>query len=176
MLKARYSKRPAQRVRSKHGRGGGIRTPKNGFGDRRFTVEPTPLSCHRTELPRTLRGAPACSPTFASKRRAASRRRRLFHFPMIGVLAALTAKLAELETLRRRPAVLGGRVVLILAHGALQLTNFARHIAVLSFSRQRGCRALSGSEPGYRRTVWRPSAENFIGCPILASCWLGWGS
>src|SRR6266853_912586 len=25
------------------GRGGGIRTPKNGFGDRRFTVEPTPL-------------------------------------------------------------------------------------------------------------------------------------
>jgi hypothetical protein len=26
-----------------NGRGGGIRTPKNGFGDRRFTVEPTPL-------------------------------------------------------------------------------------------------------------------------------------
>ena len=56
----------------------------------------------------------------------------LLHFSMVRVLAALAAKLAELETLGRRLAVLGRRVVLILAHRALQLTNFARHTPILS--------------------------------------------
>jgi hypothetical protein len=51
---------------------------------------------------------------------------------MVRVLAALAAKLAELETLGRGLAVLGRRVVLILAHRALQLTNFARHMPILS--------------------------------------------
>jgi hypothetical protein len=44
-----------------------------------------------------------------------------------GVLAALPAELVELQTLRGRFTVLGRRVVLIFALGALQLTNFARH-------------------------------------------------
>ena len=63
--------------------------------------------------------------------------RRLLHFPMVRVLAALAAKLAELETLGCSPAVLGRRVILIFAHRALQLTNFARHMPILSISRQR---------------------------------------
>jgi hypothetical protein len=46
---------------------------------------------------------------------------------MVRVLAALTAKLTELETLRRGLAVLGRRVILILARCALQLNNFASH-------------------------------------------------
>jgi hypothetical protein len=46
---------------------------------------------------------------------------------MIRVLAALTAKLAELETFGRGFTVLGRRVILILAHSALELNNFASH-------------------------------------------------
>jgi hypothetical protein len=51
----------------------------------------------------------------------------LLHFAMIRVLAALTAKLAELETFGRGFTILGRRVVFILAHSALQLTNFTSH-------------------------------------------------
>jgi hypothetical protein len=103
------------------GRGGGIRTPKNGFGDRRFTVEPTPLNCHRI----STRNPGPCQ---AGRRRTnPARVQRLLHFAMVRVLAALTAKFAELETFGRGLAVLGRRVILILAHRALQLNNFARH-------------------------------------------------
>ena len=35
---------------TRYGRGAGIRTLKTGFGDRRFTVEPTPLHLHATYL------------------------------------------------------------------------------------------------------------------------------
>ncbi len=56
----------------------------------------------------------------------------LLHFAMIRVLAALPAELAELETFGRGLAVLGRRVILILAHSALELTNFARHELFLS--------------------------------------------
>ncbi len=52
---------------------------------------------------------------------------RLLHFFVRSVLAALPAELAELEPLRGRLAVLGRRVILIFALGALQLTDFARH-------------------------------------------------
>jgi hypothetical protein len=46
---------------------------------------------------------------------------------MVRVLAALTAKLAELETFGRGLAILGRRVVLILAYRALKLNDFAGH-------------------------------------------------
>jgi hypothetical protein len=46
---------------------------------------------------------------------------------MVRVLAALAAKLAELETFSRGLAVLGRRVILILARRALKLNNFASH-------------------------------------------------
>jgi hypothetical protein len=46
---------------------------------------------------------------------------------MVDVLAALPAKLAELETFGRGLAVLSRRVILILAYRALQLNNFASH-------------------------------------------------
>jgi hypothetical protein len=46
---------------------------------------------------------------------------------MVRVLAAITAKLAELETLGRGLAILGRRVVLILTRSALELNNFTSH-------------------------------------------------
>ena len=70
---------------------------------------------------------------------------------MVRVLTALTAKFAELETFGRGLAVLGRRVILILAHRALKLNNFARHFLFLSITRQLCRQALSGSEPGYRQ-------------------------
>ncbi len=53
--------------------------------------------------------------------------RPLLHFFVSGVLAALPAELIELETFRRGLPILGRRVILIFALGALQLTDFARH-------------------------------------------------
>jgi hypothetical protein len=51
----------------------------------------------------------------------------LLHLFMRGVLAALPAKLAELQPVRRRLPVLGRGVVLVLARRALQLNNFPWH-------------------------------------------------
>ena len=47
---------------------------------------------------------------------------------MRGVLAALPAKLAELQTVRRRLPVLRRGVVLVFARCALQLNNFPWHV------------------------------------------------
>jgi hypothetical protein len=112
------------------GRGGGIRTPKNGFGDRRFTVEPTPLHFSTEDFQH--RRLPASEPPEKIPADGAPAFAALFHFAMRRVLAALPAKLVELETLGRGLAILGRRVVLIFAHRALQLTNLARHMPFLS--------------------------------------------
>jgi hypothetical protein len=48
-------------------------------------------------------------------------------FLMRGVLAAPAAKLAELQPVRRRLAVLGGRVIPLFARRALQCNDFAGH-------------------------------------------------
>ncbi len=111
------------------------------------------------------RGIPA-SPTGLNQsgargRPVPARIRRLLHFSMVRVLAALAAKFAELETFRRGFAVLGRRVILILTRRALQLNNFASHMSFLSITRQLGRRALSGSEPGYRRAACWPPTEGF---------------
>jgi hypothetical protein len=47
---------------------------------------------------------------------------------MSRVLAALTAKLTELQPLGRGFAILGGRVVLVLALYTLQGADFAGHV------------------------------------------------
>jgi hypothetical protein len=46
---------------------------------------------------------------------------------MVRVLAALAAKLAELETFGRGLAILGRRVILILTCSALKLNDFPGH-------------------------------------------------
>ena len=51
----------------------------------------------------------------------------LLHFFVRSVLAALPAEFVELEPFRGRLSILGCRVILIFALGALQLTDFAGH-------------------------------------------------
>src|SRR5437879_6607499 len=82
------------------GRGGGIRTPTRGFGDRWSAVKPTPLG-----------------PTTPS----------LLDFPMHLVLAALRAKLLQFEPFRGRFLVLCVRVIAVLALGTLHGNDFAWH-------------------------------------------------
>jgi hypothetical protein len=50
------------------------------------------------------------------------------------VFAALTAELVELQALSGRLAVLGRRVVLVLAVGALELNDFAGHVFPFSIT------------------------------------------
>ena len=90
----------------------GFEPPSSVLETDSLAVELTPL-LHRS-MPRHAGGPnpPAVS---------------LLHFLVRSVLAALPAELVELQTLRGRLAVLGRRVVLIFALGALQLTDFAGH-------------------------------------------------
>src|SRR5215469_10570089 len=89
------------------GRGGGIRTPTRGFGDRWSAVKPTPLG----HTPPTIREHPTI----------------LLDFLMRLVLAAMTAELLQLDALRRRLFVLGRRIVPVLALAALERNDFSRH-------------------------------------------------
>jgi hypothetical protein len=76
-------------------------------------------------LPPDLRDKPgACRGGFRGLIRP---RQHLLYFAVIRVLAALTAKLAELETFGRGLAILGRRVILILAYSALKLNDFTGH-------------------------------------------------
>jgi hypothetical protein len=84
--------------RQKTGRGGGIRTPTRGFGDRWSAVKPTPLS-----------------PAFPS----------LLDFPMHLVLAAFGAEFLELQPLGLCFLVLSVRIIAVFALGALHRYNFA---------------------------------------------------
>ena len=79
------------------------------------------------EKPETLRGFPAGAGEARLQTGSVRKPARLLHFPMVRVLAALAAELAELKTLRRGLAVLGRRVILILAYRALELANFTSH-------------------------------------------------
>jgi hypothetical protein len=56
---------------------------------------------------------------------------RSLHFFVSSMLAALAAKLGELETACSRLLVLGGGVILILAISTLQLNDFAGHLVEL---------------------------------------------
>jgi hypothetical protein len=83
-----------------------------------------------------------------------ARETRSLHFFMGSVLAALAAKLGELEAASGRLLVLGGGVVFVLAISTLELNDFAGHLVKLLFRLPGSRQALSGSEPGYRRFLF----------------------
>ena len=86
------------------GRGGGIRTPTRGFGDRWSAVKPTPLTSGESDTQFTL-----------------------FGFPVGLVLPAKRAELLHFETLGGRLLVFGARIVPVLALGALERDDFSWH-------------------------------------------------
>jgi hypothetical protein len=109
------------------GRGGGIRTPKNGFGDRRFTVEPTPLFW-RFRVP----VYPGCIPgRTAVTGFAEASYAELLGFPVRVVLSAVRAELLHFKTASGGLLVLGARVVPVLALGALERNDFSWHFLLL---------------------------------------------
>src|SRR5579859_4787732 len=106
------------------GRGGGIRTPTRGFGDRWSAVKPTPLSnssvlCRGRARPAYGSGMPGVRVGHA---------RPLLDFFVRMVLAAEWAVLFKLQPLRHGLLVLHAGVVLPLALGALQCDLFPRHV------------------------------------------------
>ena len=86
------------------GRGGGIRTPTRGFGDRWSAVKPTPLRDHFS---------------VASE---------LLDLLVRMMLAAERAELAQFQPLRGSFLVLGRGVIAILALRALKSNDLARHL------------------------------------------------
>lgn len=99
LLEDRY-----KRLEAKAGRGGGIRTPTRGFGDRWSAVKPTPLLFPAITLNDTL-----------------------LNLPMHLVLPAERAEFFQLEAFCRRLLVLRVRVVFPLTLGALKRNNISRH-------------------------------------------------
>src|ERR1700678_192430 len=87
------------------GRGGGIRTPTRGFGDRWSAVKPTPLG----PTPRRAGGPPFI----------------LLDFLMGLMLSAMTTELTELDAFRRGLLVLGRRIVPVFTLRALERNDFA---------------------------------------------------
>src|ERR1051325_4241538 len=95
------------------GRGGGIRTPTRGFGDRWSAVKPTPLIGGQGSM-------------------ASGRSSPVYHFQLFDLLvrnmfAAERTELLELYALRHGLFILRAGVVLPLAFGALQCNLFAWH-------------------------------------------------
>src|ERR1700722_13893546 len=90
------------------GRGGGVRTPTRGFGDRWAAVKPTPLG----HTPRRSGGHPLI----------------LLDFLVSLVLAAMTAELTEFDTFCRGLLILGRRIIPVLALRALERNDFAWHL------------------------------------------------
>src|SRR4051794_30399458 len=95
------------------GRGGGIRTPTRGFGDRWSAVKPTPLYD-----PPNGWGAVLI----------------LLDFLVTLVLAAMAAELLHFQPLRRGLLVLRRRIVPVLALCALERNDIARHIRLLLYN------------------------------------------
>src|SRR5271166_5353281 len=91
------------------GRGGGIRTPTRGFGDRWSAVKPTPLSSM----------VPGGS--------SVNQFTLLFRFPVRLVFAAERAELLHLETLGGRLLVFCVRVVTVLTFLTLERDDFSWH-------------------------------------------------
>jgi hypothetical protein len=89
------------------GRGGGIRTPTRGFGDRWSAVKPTPLRSTPS-----LEGGKSI----------------LLDFFVRLVLPAVPAELLHFQPLRRRFLILGRRIVPVFALRALERDDVARHI------------------------------------------------
>src|SRR5689334_18228058 len=99
--------------RRRGGRGGGIRTPTRGFGDRWSAVKPTPL--HSTSSV-TCRGQAWQEPSPP-----------LLDLLVGHVLAAEGAELLQLNALRGGFLVLHAGVVLALAVPTLKGNLFSRH-------------------------------------------------
>ena len=101
------------------GRGGGIRTPTRGFGDRWSAVKPTPLherslpSVYRTDWPQKTRGCPT--------------KPALLGLPVRLVLPAVRTELLQLDALGSGFLVLGFRIVTILALSALKRDDLSGH-------------------------------------------------
>src|SRR5437762_9215358 len=91
------------------GRGGGIRTPIPGFGDRSPNRWTTPLN--------SIPVCPANPP-----------KQKLFHFLVRRLLAARIAKLLSFQTLRMFLLVLRRGVVAVLAFAALQCNGLAHFL------------------------------------------------
>jgi hypothetical protein len=68
---------------------------------------------------------------FASNRKSEITNRKSFHFLVRRVLAALLTELAELQPLGGRLAILGCRVIAVLALAALQGHDFPWHVKLL---------------------------------------------
>src|ERR1019366_5305507 len=89
------------------GRGGGIRTPTRGFGDRWSAVKPTPLG----HTPPNTGGHLSI----------------LLDFLVGLVLTAMPAELLQFQPFGRGLLILRGRIVPVLALGALERNDIASH-------------------------------------------------
>src|SRR5713226_3147885 len=127
---------PFERLNS--GRGGGIRTPIPGFGDRSPNRWTTPL-----------RSKPACP---SPPRIPPLRKRNLLHFLVRRLLPARVAELFRFQPLGVFLLVFCRRVVAVLAISALQRNNLA-HRLILSRSARYSMTSVTAPAP----TVWPPS-------------------
>src|ERR1700730_3152181 len=124
------------------GRGGGIRTPIPGFGDRSPSRWTTPL-----------RSNPACPHPSAKKK-------KLLHFLVRRLFPARVAELLRFHPLGMLLLVLGGRVVAVFAIAALQGDDFAHELIPFSsrvrrFAAEKNYSMISVTAPA--PTVWPPS-------------------
>ena len=99
---------PSARQVGQGGRGGGIRTPTRGFGDRWSAVKPTPLDSY------IVAQAPAV-------------RSGLLNLFVPLVLPAVRTEFFELQPLGRGLLVLRPGIVPVLALRALKRDDFTRH-------------------------------------------------
>jgi hypothetical protein len=120
------------------GRGGGIRTPIPGFGDRSPNRWTTPLNS-KPACPSPLRIPPL-------------RKRNLLHFLVRRLFAARVAKLLRFQPLGVLFLIFCGRVVAVFAIAALQRNNLA-HRLILSRSARYSRTSVTAPAP----TVWPPS-------------------
>src|SRR6267378_42360 len=137
-----YQRSPRERQNS--GRGGGIRTPIPGFGDRSPSRWTTPLN-----------SKPACP---SPQRKTTPRENHLcenedlLHFLVRRLFAARIAELLRLQPLGVLFFVLRRRVIAVFAIAALQRNDFA-HRLILSRSARYSMISVTAPAP----TVWPPS-------------------
>src|SRR5215475_2221543 len=111
---------------SNSGRGGGIRTPIPGFGDRSPNRWTTPLKANRR-----LYFPPEAAPSPDCVRGV---KQKLFHFFMRSVLAARVAKLLCLQPVRVLLLIFCRCVVAIFAIATLQRNDFPHDLILFSLN------------------------------------------
>src|SRR5436190_5796974 len=117
---------PRARQLGQDGRGGGIRTPTRGFGDRWSAVKPTPLDSQLSA--RTLQ---VCGPDIFTSYHCNAcpdpAGHSLLDLFVPLVLPAMRAEFLELQPLRRGLLVLRPGIIPVLALRALKRDDFTRH-------------------------------------------------